>query len=86
MATAERRAAFGAASAQRVPAFGAASAQRVPSFGGGLGIVSPEVVRSLGSAPVQFQGGGLGGPPVQFQGGGMSGSYGANVYGAGVGR
>lgn len=72
---------LGAISAQRVQAFGAMSAQQVPLFGGGgLGIVSPEVVRSLGGAgPVQFQGQR---GPVTIQGaGGLGRHFGATLFG-----
>lgn len=81
IATAARVPTLGAVSAQTVPTLGAISAQRVPAMNGaGLGIVSPEVIRSLSSGGIQ--GGGLG-AAVKFQGGGgsLSGAYGATIYG-----
>lgn len=79
-AAAMERRTLAAASAARVPSLGAASASRVPSLGalpsfqggglpsfqgGGLGIISPEVVKSIG--------GGAGGIS------GLGASYGATI-------
>jgi hypothetical protein len=81
----ERVPTLGAISAQQIPTMngglGAISAQQVPTMGGGgLGIVSPEVIRSLSGGGIQ--GGGLG-AAVKFQGGGgsLSSAYGATIYG-----
>lgn len=78
----ERVPTLGAISARQVPTLGAISAQQVPAMNGaGLGIVSPEVIRSLSGGGIQ--GGGLG-SAVKFQGGGgsLSRAYGATIYGA----
>ncbi|KKK95091.1 hypothetical protein LCGC14_2676300, partial [marine sediment metagenome] len=69
---------LGAVSAQQVPTLGAVSAQSMPLAGpNGLGIVSPEVIRTLGQSGVQFQGGGDSGPGVS----GIGRHYGATVLG-----
>lgn len=71
---------FGAASAARVPSLGAVSAEQRTLAGGGLGIVSPEVVRTLSGAGLPtFQGNQ---PPATIVGArGIGANYGATIMG-----
>ncbi len=81
MVTTEHRQ-LGAVTAEQVPSFGAVSAEP-RGLAGGLGIVSPEVIRSLGGALPTFQGNQ---PPATIVGsqggvGGIGRHYGATIMG-----
>ena len=80
---------LGAMEAQRVPTLGAVSVEPMPlaGQGGGLGIVSPEVIRTLSGAgdnsrPTMNGQMGQAEGPVQIVGNqGIAGNYGATIFG-----